>query len=595
MLLRSEYPRPNFVRNQWEALNGEWSFAFDDQNKGILEEWFKKELPQSQRIIVPFCYQSPYSGINSQDVHEIVWYQREFTVASSWNNKRVLINFGAVDYSCTVWVNGHLAGSNQGGYVSFTLDITDYVREGSNNITVRVVDRSVTSQPRGKQKARFENYGCWYTPVTGIWQSVWLEAVGSTYLDHVRLIPDIDAEEVKIDYWLSRWEPDLTLSCEVTLDGEQVNSVVIPVAEEHTFFSDITPRRDGRFAVEIPNPALWSPESPTLYDVKFILTKGDVVVDEVHTYVGMRKIHAEHGRVFLNNEPYYLRMVLDQGFWPEGIYTAPSIDAIRYDVEMTKEFGFNGARKHQKFEDPYYYYFCDKLGLLVWCEMAAPYTYDEEVCQNITGEWQRLVIEHYNYPSVMAWVPVNESWGVDQMMQEDFDGDPRLVHHMVTLYHLTKSLDPTRLVIGNDGWQQAVTDIIAIHDYTQDADDLRRRYNTFKKDRYSRAFSHNHQMILPGYTYSGQPIMITEYGGVKAEEQGADGWGYGESAKSYAEMLDRIDALTSAIRDEPEICGYCYTQLTDVEQEVNGLLTYDREPKVEPARFRAIFGLDSER
>ncbi|MGI6148571.1 MAG: glycoside hydrolase family 2 protein [Limnochordia bacterium] len=593
MTLRSEYPRPQFIRELWQTLNGEWDFAFDDQNLGITQAWYKRELPNPRKIIVPFCYQSPYSGINSQEIHEIVWYQREFVLPEAWQGKRVLLNFGAVDYSCTVWVNGHLAGQNEGGYVSFTLDITDFVHPDRNVVTVRVVDRPLTSQPRGKQKARFANYGCWYTQVTGIWQSVWLEAVGSTFIDRVRLLPDIDRGLLEVEFWLSQFEPDLALQCEISLDGEPAAAAICKIEERHTRFSDIIPRRDGFFAVEIPNAKLWSPESPTLYDIKLTLTRGDAVLDKVQTYVGMRKIHTENGRIFLNNEPYYLRMVLDQGFWPEGVYTAPSVDTIRYDVEMTKALGFNGARKHQKIEDPYYYYLCDKLGLLVWCEMPAAFVYDEEVSQNITSEWQRVVMQHYNHPCIVAWVPVNESWGVDQLMHGTRpEEDPRLVHHLLALYCVTKSLDPTRLVVGNDGWQQAVTDIVAIHEYTQDADDLRRRYQAFREDRGSNAFSHNRRILLPGYQYMGQPIMITEYGGVKVEEQGAEGWGYGEAAKSYSEMLDRMAALTNAILGEDEICGYCYTQLTDVEQEVNGLLTYDRKPKVDPERFRAIFGID---
>jgi beta-galactosidase/beta-glucuronidase len=595
LILRSEYPRPNYVRELWQTLNGQWDFVFDDDDRGMAEEWFRRGLPNPLKITVPFCYQSPYSGIDSQDVHETVWYQREFELPDEWQGKRILLNFGAVDYHALVWVNGHLAGENRGGYASFTLDITDLLRRGANSVTVRAVDRPVTSQPRGKQKARYQNFGCWYTPVTGIWQSVWLEAVGSTYLDHIRMVPDIDRRLLTIDYWLSRYEPDLVLKCDISLAGKLVAATSVAVEERHTFFSDIIPRRDGSLAVDIPAAELWSPESPTLYDVKFTLLKGERVLDEVQTYTGMRKVHAEKGRIYLNNEPYYLRMVLDQGFWPEGVYTAPSVEAIRYDVDMTKKFGFNGARKHQKFEDPYYYYFCDKLGLLVWGEMPAPYIYDEEVCQNITAEWQRLVIQHYNHPSLMAWVPVNESWGVDQLTQPQHADDPRLVHYMVMLYHLTKSLDPTRLVVGNDGWHQAETDIVAIHDYTQDADDLGRKYAAFKQDRHSRAFTHGHQILLSGYRYQGQPIMITEYGGVKAEEQGAEGWGYGEAAKSFDEMLERIAALTNAILEEEEICGYCYTQLTDVEQEVNGLMTCDRKSKVEPERFRAIFGVEPQR
>lgn len=590
MLLRNEYPRPNYVRENWESLNGEWDFSFDDENRGLLEKWQEKGLPNGQTIIVPFAFQAPLSGIHVQEEHPVVWYQRNFSIPTTWPEGRVLLNFGAVDYSCTVWVNGVLVGTNRGGYTSFSLDITEALGADLNSVIVRVVDHPVTTQPRGKQRAKKENYACWYTPVTGIWQSVWIESVGLNYLERVKLIPDLDQATVQVEYWLNSYSPDLCLECTVSFKGEQISSTRISIAEQMTFYSDLVARKEGIFVFSIPSPELWSPESPSLYDLQFKLYRDCQLLDTVKTYVGMRKIHTENGKVYLNNKPYYLRMILDQGFWPEGIYTPKTIEDIRYDVEMTKECGFNGARKHQKFEDPYYYYYCDQLGLLTWCEMAAPYIYDEEVSENITWEWQRLVLRHYNHPSVMAWVPVNESWGVDQLTQGS--KDPRLVHHLMTMYHLTKSIDPTRLVVGNDGWQQTSTDVIAIHDYTQDPDDLRAKYTMFKADRHTLGFSHGHQILLTGHEYKGQPIMVTEFGGVKVEEQGAVGWGYGDSAEDYDAMLERLQGLVDVLLSEEEICGYCYTQLTDVEQEVNGLLTYDRQIKVEPEKLRGIFGVN---
>lgn len=271
------------------------------------------------------------------------------------------------------------------------------------------------------------------------------------------------------------------------------------------------------------------------------------------------------------------------------VQTPLSSDDLKFDVEMTKEFGFNAARKHQKFEDPYYYYYCDKLGLLTWCEMAACYHYDEDVSKNITDEWQRLVVRHYNHPSVMAWVPINESWGVEQLSSHVTD--PRLVSHMQTMYHLTKSLDPTRLVVGNDGWQIADTDIIAIHDYTQDPDDLRRRYAKFRGAPHRPAFSQGLPIMMPGFEIKGQPIMITEFGGVKIRDNDASSWGYGHDAEDVDDMLNRIQALVTAIIEQPEMAGYCYTQLTDVQQEVNGLLTFDRQTKADPKLLKEIFGV----
>lgn len=588
-ILRNEYPRPDYVREKWQTLNGSWDFAFDDDDRGLVERWHEGRLRDrgAEEIIVPFAYQSALSGVHDKEVHPVLWYQREFSLDESWANQSVLLNFGAVDYFSTVWVNGALVGQNKGGYIAFSFDITKYLVEGVNTLTLRVEDNPVTSQPRGKQLAKYNNFGCWYTPISGIWQSVWFEAAGETYLDHVRLQPNIEQDLVVVDYWLNQHQRNLSLECAVYLEDQLVSSHVLPLEERYNWQSDIIARRDGKFTVTVPDAQLWSPENPVLYDLVFQLKKDGQTIDKVRTYVGMRKIAVENGKVYLNNEPYFLRMVLDQGYWPEGIYTAKSIAELEFDVEMTKKFGFNAARKHQKFEDPYYYYYCDKLGLLTWCEMAACYHYDEEVSKNITDEWQRLVIRHYNHPSVMAWVPINESWGVEQLSNRQ--PDPRLVSHLQTMYHLTKSLDPTRLVIGNDGWQMAKTDIIAIHEYTQDAEDFKRRYAQFKADPYSKAFSHDRPIMLPGFAIEDQPIMVTEFGGVKIQDGNVGSWGYGHDAKDVEDMLARVEALVSAILEQPEVAGYCYTQLTDVQQEVNGLLTFDRKPKADPERFAKIF------
>lgn len=586
-MLRKEYPRPDFVRQQWQTLNGTWLLSFDDENCGLQEEWYRTGLPESQDILVPFAYQSETSGIHDETDHEIVWYQRAFTVPPEWNGQRVLLNFGAVDYACSVWVNGRLAGGNTGGYTSFHLDITKFLTSGENQLVLRVVDEPITSQPRGKQRARKENFGCWYTPITGIWQSVWLETVGSSYIDHIKMETDIYTGTVDVAFWLDQWQEELSLECTVFFHGEQVSRTEVPIQRWDTGFSDVKSRRNGSFAITIPHVKLWTPEQPHLYDVQLRLKRDGAAQDEVQTYVGVRKIHADGAKVYLNDRPVYMRMVLDQGYWPGGIYTPKSIEEIAEDVQRTKDMGFNGARKHQKFEDPYYYYYCDTMGLLNWCEMPSAYIYDEDVSLNMTHEWQRLIQRHYNHPSVMAWVPLNESWGVDQL--KTVSKDRRPIHHMLTLYHLTKSLDTTRLVVGNDGWQQATTDIIAIHDYTQDPADLTRRYAAFKADRFSKAFSHNLEILMEGFPYEGQPIMVTEFGGIKVKDADDTSWGYGESAQDIDDMVRRIKGLVDAILAEDEISGYCYTQLTDVQQEVNGLMTMDRQLKVEPSVLAAVF------
>lgn len=583
---RPEYPRPDWVRDEWLPLNGEWRFDFDDENRGLRDGWFADASPLSRTIRVPFAYQTPASGIDVQDQHSIVWYAREFTIPAAWHGKRILLHFGAVDYEATVWVNGRFAGQHRGGYVPFRLDVTDLVAEGGNQVTVRVVDEPRTDQPRGKQTARREPWGCWYTPVTGIWQSVWLEPVPAIHLADAHLVPDIAAQCLSIRYSLSQVEDGLTLEASIFAEGTLVSRQEVPVPRAHGQWSDLRPLDRGAMNASVPSPRLWSPEKPFLYDLTLRLRRGGEVVDEVKTYFGMREIHAARGQIFLNNRPLYQRLVLDQGYWPEGLYTAPSVDAIRRDVELTKAMGFNGARKHQKIEDPYYYYFCDRLGLLVWSEMPACYEYSEAGAANLRQEWAAAVQRDRNHPSIIAWVPINESWGVDQLKGY---AHRQAEAHLMALYYETHSLDGTRLVVSNDGWQQARTDLLTIHEYTQDAADLRARYARFRANRHAAAFSHRLPILLPDHEYDGAPILVTEFGGIKVEEQQAKGWGYGKAASDYGEMVERIRQLVDALIEQDEVVGYCYTQLTDVQQEVNGLLTFDHQPKVDPEKLWSAF------
>lgn len=585
-IIRNEYPRPDLVRADWLSLNGQWSFDFDDDNRGLKERWFVDGKGLSKQINVPFAYQTPASGINVQEHHPIVWYAREFLVPRDWSGKRVLLHFGAVDYEATVWVNGQFVGQHKGGYVPFSVDVTDSLTFENDVVVVRVVDSLSTDQPRGKQTVRKEPWGCWYTPVTGIWQSVWLEPVHEAAFTDLFLVPDIDRHLLSINYTLGKVIDGALVEAVVFADGEEVSRQQVCVRESFNRWSDVEPVRRSSLAVPIPSPKLWSPESPFLYDLTLRLRVGDEVIDEIQTYFGMRKVHLEHGQVHLNNRPYFQKLVLDQGYWPEGLYTAPSVEAIRKDVELTKAMGFNGARKHQKIEDPYYYYFCDKLGLLVWSEMPAVYEYSEEGAENLRREWAQAVLRDRNHPCIIAWVPVNESWGVDQLREEV---NPQAEAHLMALYYQTKSLDATRLVVSNDGWQHAKTDMVTIHEYTQDADDFRARYLRFRENRHMAAFSHRLPILLPGYDVGNAAILVTEFGGVKVQAQNAEGWGYGEAVSDYEGLLERIGQLVDAILDQPEVVGYCYTQLTDVQQEVNGLLDYNHVPKIEPTRFKEVF------
>jgi beta-galactosidase/beta-glucuronidase len=586
---RPEYPRPQFRRNEWTNLNGAWAFAFDDTNVGLAEGWQSTDAtalrfgnsPFDQQIVVPFCYQSRLSGIGETDFHDVVWYARTFEYAPA-EDERLLLHFGAVDYRATVWVNGVQVASHEGGHTPFLADVTDALTGGENVLVVRAEDpsRDVTI-PRGKQYWKEESESIYYTRTTGIWQTVWLEPVGRRRIDTLRLTPDVDAASVEVELSVRGIEPGLSLRATVELGGEQILHDTLSVDSSlverslpllHRGEAPDTPQLAHR-----PAPALWSPEHPHLYDLRLeLLDQDGQILDRVHSYFGMRKIEVKDGRVFLNDRPLYQRLVLDQGYFPEGILTAPTDEDLRRDIELAKEMGFDGARKHQKVEDPRWLFWADTLGFLVWGEMANAYQYSPDYVRRIAAEWQEALRRDYNHPCIVAWVPMNESWGVP-----DLASDRSQTEHLLALYHLTRSLDQTRPVVSNDGWEHAITDLCNIHDY-RDAEALAKSYATAESA--IAAEPANKPIYVPGYSYRGEPLLITEFGGIAfSGEEG--GWGYSTVADAD-EFLEHYEALIAALlRCEP-VQGFCYTQLTDVEQEVNGLLTYDRKPKAALARIR---------
>ncbi|MFC0471788.1 glycoside hydrolase family 2 protein [Halalkalibacter kiskunsagensis] len=565
---RSEYPRPQFIRNEWINLNGQWLFDYDDKNKGLEKEWFKGH-DFSKEITVPFSYQSELSGIGETDFHDLVWYKKSFTIPNNWQDKRLLLHFGAVDYRASVWVNEQFVAFHEGGHVPFHVEITGNVQTGDNEVVVRVEDASKDlDQPRGKQYWKEQSEGIFYTRTTGIWQTVWVEAVSQTYLEKVKLTPDIDKDEIKIDYTINHGAPTQLLEVEISFDGEMVATDSIQLTHNKgsrsIHLNDFHVHDAGR---------LWSPEHPNLYDVVYRVKENNEVLDEVTGYFGMRKISIENGTVMLNNRPYYMKLVLDQGYFPKGILTPPSDDDIRKDVELTKEMGFNGARKHQKIEDPRYYYWADRLGILVWGEMANCYTYTDDAVRRMTAEWQAAMERDYNHPSIVAWVPINESWGVPKLL-----ADKRQQDHTLGMYYLTKSLDPTRLVMSNDGWEHTKSDLCTIHDYESDKGILKERYS--KIENILNSTPGNRLIYLPEYKYDGEPIQVTEFGGIAYKKSDWEGWGY-SGATNDEDFAERYYNVVSALLESPLVQGYCYTQLTDVEQEINGLLTYDRKPKID--------------
>ncbi len=573
----TQYPRPQFQRQNWTNLNGEWNFLFDDDNKGEKEEWYKT-FPDGQKILVPYSYETALSGIDDQSHHKVLWYQSSFK-ASVKTKRSMLLNFEGVDFEAKVWVNGIFAGSHKGGYAAFSIDITRMLKEGENNLTVRAEDSISCEQPRGKQRWKQDNFGCWYIQTTGIWKTVWLEEVPEFYLERVKMTPDIDKGIIDITAKFSgtKREEDTWLQVEISLEGKKICKKQAQVLNGHLHIPVNLIGEEEPWTL-----ALWSPVSPKLYDVKFSLRAGEEVTDEVDSYFGMRKISIEGDKILLNNLPLYQKLILDQGYWEESHLTPPSEEAMIEDIDLILKAGYNGLRKHQKVEDARFLYWCDKKGLLVWSEMASQYIFNDSSIQLFTKEWMEIVEQNYNHPSIITWTPFNESWGIEYIA-----GDTAQQQFTESIYHLTKSFDGMRPVIVNDGWEHTVSDIITLHDYVEGGEEFLSRYGDKEKILGNEIpFNLFRYAFAKGYSYKGQPVIISEYGGIALTNE--KGWGYGEQVKSEEALLSRFDGITSAIKSLDYICGYCYTQLTDVQQEINGLYTMKREPKVNIEKISEI-------
>jgi len=576
---RAEYPRPQFMREAYLNLNGTWEFAFDDEDAGIGEQWQNAKM-FDRSITVPFAFQSVLSGIGEVAFHDIVWYRRSFSVPSAFTGKRLILHFGAVDYEATVWISGQVAAVHEGGHTPFSVDITDLVpASGECVIVVRAKDDSRDlAQPRGKQYWEEQSASIFYTRTTGIWQTVWLEAVAAIHVERVKLLPRVDEKAIDLDVQLGGFARLNGQTAELHVEIQFCGDLI--AHDRFRLSAKRTQRRIGIALDPSVQPHLWSPEHPHLYDIVYTLVVDDQVIDRVESYFGMRKIAVENGNVFLNNRPYSMRLVLDQGYFPDGILTPPSDEALVRDIELTKQLGFNGARKHQKVEDPRYLYWCDKLGLLVWGEMANAYTFSEASVTRLTTEWPHVIERDFNHPCIVAWVPLNESWGVPELLS-----DTRQRSLLASLYHLTKAMDNSRLIISNDGWEHAISDLCTIHDYESDKAVLMARYASV--ERAVSATPGNHLIYAPGFTYQGEPILITEMGGISFRKSEWNGWGY-SAAQNEEDFIKRYAAVIEAMHESPVIQGFCYTQLTDVEQEINGLLTYDRVPKAPLEVLRSI-------
>jgi beta-galactosidase/beta-glucuronidase len=580
----NKYPRPLLRRVQWLSLNGPWRFLFDDEMRhrapSGIDCW-------PLTIEVPFAPEAKLSGIGDTGFHRCCWYQREFELAREQADGRVLLHFGAVDYHARVWLNDCPVVEHEGGHTPFTADITHALNPGTQQrVTVQVEDDPHDlEKPRGKQDWRLQPHSIWYPRTTGIWQTVWLEQVAATYISAIQWTPNIERWEIALHAFIGGTErKDLRLSVHLQA-GEQVlahDTYQVSTNEVHRRIGLSDPGID-----DYRNELLWSPERPTLIDVKVQLLCGDQVIDECTSYTALRSIATQRERLLLNGRPITMRMVLDQGYWPDSLMTAPSDEALRRDVELAKEMGFNGVRKHQKIEDPRYLYWADRLGLLVWEEMPSAYRFTRKAVRRTVREWTEAIERDSSHPCVVIWVPFNESWGVP-----DLTTVPAARDAVAALYHLTKTLDPTRLVIGNDGWESSATDVIGMHDYDSDPKHLRTRYGPEVKSQevVDRRWTGGRILTLDGYPHRGQPVCLTEFGGlsyVDPERYTAGGeWGY-QSAKDQEEFACRVTALLEVAGTTALFSGFCYTQFADTFQEANGLLYEDRTPKIPLARIAA--------
>jgi len=581
------YPRPQLQRAQWTSLNGPWRFCYDDDRRFTVPS----DVPGwPSTITVPYPPESQASGIGDRGFHAACWYERDFDITPG--NDRVILRFGAVDYSARVWVNGKLCAFHEGGHTPFSADITHLLdASGRQTVTVRAEDDpGDLTKPRGKQDWQLEPHSIWYPRTTGIWQTVWLERVPRTYIDKVRWTPRVEGYAVGFEARVIGAQPGEELAVEVTLrHGERLlarDRYQVVQGEVDRFIVLSDPGID-----DFRNELLWSPERPTLLDAEVRLMRGTEVVDQFTSYTALRSVHILRDRFMLNGRPYLLRMVLDQGYWPDTLLAAPNDDALRRDVELAKAMGFNGVRKHQKIEDPRYLYWADKLGLLVWEEMPSAYRFTRTAVKRTVREWTEAIDRDYSHPCVIVWVPYNESWGVPELTAV------REQRHAVeALYHLTKTLDATRPVIGNDGWESSATDIIGIHDYDKDTAHIRQRYGQEiqPEQLFDRRRPGGRILTLDGYPHRGQPIMLTEFGGIAFFDKHPGRstvkekiWGY-TFADSAEEFATQYEELLRTVIHTALFSGFCYTQFADTFQEANGLLNADRTPKIPLERIAAV-------
>ena len=564
MIPRNEHPNPNFKRENYEILNGEWEFEFDFGNSGVNREMFKNSSVFSKKITVPFCVESELSGIGYKDFIPAVWYRRKINITKEQLENRVFIIFGAVDFHAKLYVNEVEAGEHFGGYTTFRIELTKYLKEGENTLTLYVEDDTRSfMQARGKQSEEFFSHGCDYTRTTGIWQTVYLEFVKNDYIKSFKVYPNIE-------------NATLTITADLVGKGDFKATAfwdgkAVGVAESKVLGQTVT------VTLNLTEKHLWEVGKGGLYALTLNFSD-----DEVTSYFGLREVDLSDGVCKINGKPVFQRLILDQGFYPDGIYTAPTKEALKNDILLSMKVGFNGARLHQKIFEPLFLHYCDELGYIVWGEhgnWGLNWTKFESL-RYFLLEIEEEIERDFNHPSIIGWCPYNETWEIDRAFQ---DADVLRI-----VYRTVKALDKTRPCIDTSGNYHVETDIFDVHDYEQD-------YNVFKEN-YDKLFKENelYDRFPDKQHWNGEPVFMSEYGGIRVvlqdvnAENTKEAWGYGNAARSLEEFYERYEGLTTALIDNPKMLGFCYTQLTDVEQELNGIYYYDRTEKFDAERLYKI-------
>jgi beta-galactosidase/beta-glucuronidase len=571
------------VRERWLGLNGPWELALDDDDRGLRAGW-ERERPFPKRIVVPFPLEAELSGVGDRTPHPVVWYRREVELPPALLAGRLALRIGACDHATRVFVNGREVGAARGGYAPIACEIAHAARPGRNEIVLRVEDRDTWSQPRGKQVAGAFPTGIDYDRVTGVWQTIWLEP-----------LPELAVEAV----WTS-WSPAADeLAVHVGFDGLFDGEVRVALLEQGGEVARAEGagwgRPEARLALRVPRPRPWSPADPHLYELQVELASGGRALDAVRCPVGLREIRCEGRRLLLNGEPLYLRGALDQGYFPGGWYAAPDDAAFVRDLELVRALGLNAVRVHQKAEDPRFLHHADRLGVLVFAEMPSGRDFSDRLVTDLTAEWSALVRRDRGHPSVIAWVPFNESWGVWRQAER-----PRERAFVEGVAALTRALDGTRPVLGNDGWEHSAGDVWGLHSYAETGAALSAHLRALLADPASAVLPEGQPLglrrgALPGADVSGLPVLLSECGGVGYQAPDAAAperplFVYGDLPRTPAELEARIRDLARGIDDVPELCGFVWTQLTDVQQERNGLLDFERRPKLPLATLREIMG-----